>query len=238
MEEELEILLKLQELDIEISGLRSEHDAIPVRIGELEQNYEQLKQELEKQESAHKAAKLTSRDAESKIALLDSSATKFKQHLTTVKTNREYSALLTEIEAVKREKDELEDRVLKKMDETEKTAVQIEENRARLAESGKACGKDREELAKRMKELEGEMAVRVQKRSNLTIRISQPLLSLYERIMRSRIRLAVVPLHNGSCGGCYAMIPLQKVADIRKADRIHTCDNCGRILYVLKGEGK
>ena len=75
------------------------------------------------------------------------------------------------------------------------------------------------------------MAIEKQKRENLAIRIDRQTLNLYERIIRSRTDRAVVPLRNGSCSGCYAEIPLQKIADIRKCDRLLTCDICGRILY-------
>ena len=83
----------------------------------------------------------------------------------------------------------------------------------------------------KFKELSDKIAVERQKRENLAVRIDKPTFRLYERIMKSRSNNAVVQLRNGSCGGCFAEVPLQKVADIRKADRLYTCDICGRILY-------
>ena len=154
-----------------------------------------------------------------------------------VKTNREYSALLTEIEGVKREKIELEELIIGKMEEVEKLSGEMKQAREKLKEAEHAFGEDRDRLSGTMKELDEEIAVRRQKRENISVRVKRPILTLYERIMGSRVNHAVVALRHGSCSGCHAIIPLQKVADIRKCKEIHTCENCGRILYYDEENG-
>ena len=149
----------------------------------------------------------------------------------TVKTNREYSALLTEIESVKREKEELDENAIKSMELIESIQAEIQGIKSELEEFQNQSKEKRAELTNKINDLKDRMAVEKQKRDNLAIRIDKSTIKLYERIMRSRKNLAVVTLRNGSCGGCFAEVPLQRVADIRKGDRLLTCDNCGRILY-------
>lgn len=229
--EEMGVLLKLQELDLELNKIQTEHDSIPAYMDEIERDHNQLSAEIEEQESELKILKVAIREAESKIAVLDEMSKKYQQHLLTVKTNREYSALLTEIEAVKREKGELEELIIQKMEKTEALSAEIKEKNGRLEELGKQRQSKKDELEIKQKELSQEMAVRKKQREELSGEVNRPTLRLYERIMNSRINRAVVPIRGGSCGGCFGHVPLQKVADIRKGGQIYTCDSCGRILY-------
>ena len=229
--EVIELLLKVQGIDLMIGKIKAEHDTIPGQLEELNKSGGELKDAIEEQEAELKNIKIAIRDAESKISLLNETVKKYKQQLMIVKTNREYSALLTEIEGVKKEKDELDDSAIKNMERIEVITTEIEESKKKLEDFQTQSKDKREELSGRIKDLSKKMAVQERKRGNLAIRIEKGTLKLYERIMNSRNDRAVVPLRNGSCGGCFAEVPLQKVADIRKGDQLLTCDNCGRILY-------
>jgi uncharacterized protein len=227
----IELLLKIQGIDQVMSELTTEHGAIPAQLEELDQNSRKLKNDVEEKGEELKGIKLSIREAESKTVLLDETEQKYKQQLMTVKTNREYSALLTEIESVKRQKEELDENAIKSMERIEAVQAEIQGVKSELKEFQNQSKDQREELQSRINDLQEKMAVEKQKRENLTIRIDKATIKLYERIMKSRKNLAVVALRNGSCGGCFAEVPLQKVADIRKGDRLLTCDYCGRILY-------
>jgi len=229
--EVMEVLLKLQELDLDLSKIQTEHDSIPAQMDEIEADYNELNAEIEEQESELKLLKVTIREAESKIAVLDETSKKYKQQLLTVKTNREYSALLTEIEAVKREKEELEESIIRNMEKNEALSAGIKEKNSRLEELGNQRLSKKGELDLRLKELGKEVSIRKREREKLTGEVNRPTLKLYERIMNSRVNRAVVPVRSGCCGGCFAHVPLQKVADIRKGGQIYNCDSCGRIMY-------
>ena len=229
--EVMEVLLKLQELDLDLNKIQAEHDSIPAQMGEIEADYNELNADIEEQESELKLLKVTIREAESKIAVLDETSKKYKQQLLTVKTNREYSALLTEIEAVKREKEELEESIIQNMEKNEALSAGIKEKSSRLEELGKQRLSKKGELDLRLKKLGKEVSIRKREREKLTGEVNRPTLKLYERIMNSRVYRAVVPVRSGCCGGCFAHVPLQKVADIRKGGQIYTCDSCGRIVY-------
>lgn len=230
------VLLELQDLDIELEKYRQERTELPAELNELEQQFEQAGTELEAKEAELKALKVEIRDAEGKITQLDESQTRYKQQLLTVKTNREYSALLTEIEGVKKEKEELEELVIQKMDQVEAAEKGIEESKKQKDEIEAQLNGRRKELSGKLKELDGEIGMREQKRDELGAKVPARVLGLYNRIMNSKVSRAVVNLRNGSCGGCFAHIPLQKVADIRIGQQVYTCDHCGRILYYDEGE--
>ncbi|MCE5272924.1 C4-type zinc ribbon domain-containing protein [bacterium] len=231
MEEPLELLLRLQEIDVEINEIQGRRSTIPAQIEALEHEMDSARQELVDKESQLKAARLVIRETEGRVAQLDEGSNRYKQQLLAVKSNREYSALLTEIEAIKREKAELEERIISRMEQIEQLNQSLDQSRASLADQESGRREQYDSLKGQIQDLDEQIAIRRQKREGLSVRVKPRLLVLYERIMGSRVNQAVVALRNGSCGGCHAMIPLQQVNDIRKGRDIHTCENCGRILY-------
>lgn len=231
MEESLELLLKLQEIDVEINEIKGRRSEMPARIEAVEREMEKARTELADKESQLKNTRLTIRETESRVTQLEDNSNRYKQQLLNVKTNREYSALLTEIEAIKREKTELEEKILARMEQIEQLGQGLEQARSELTGEEAGRREEHERLSAEIRELDGQIAIRLQKRQAVAVRVKPRVLGLYERIMSSRINQAVVALRNGSCGGCHAVIPLQQVADIRKDKEIHTCENCGRIMY-------
>jgi uncharacterized protein len=235
---DMKVLLEMQDLDIELERYRVERKELPAELEELEGEFDAAGGELEAREAEIKALKVEIRDAEGKVAQLDESQEKYKQQLLTVKTNREYSALLTEIESVKREKDELEELEIQKMGGVESAETAVQECRDKAAGIEEKLNERRGELKGKIKELDGQIGKREKKHSKLAENVPVGVLRLYTRIMSSKFSRAVVNVRNGSCGGCFAHIPLQKVADIRigSSAPVYTCDHCGRILYYDDGE--
>jgi predicted nucleic acid-binding Zn-ribbon protein len=231
------VLLELQELDLELDKYRQERKTLPAELEELEAEFNQAGSELDAREAELKQLKVGIREAEGKTAQLDEAQNKYKQHLLAVKTNREYSALLTEIEAVKKEKEELEDGIIQKMSQVEAAEAAIAAGKEKSGEIKGRLSARRRELDGKLKALDGEIGVRQQKREALIVRVPANIIKLYDRIMHSRMSRAIVAVRHGSCSGCFAHIPLQKVADIRKNTGIMTCDHCGRMLYYDESEG-
>ena len=234
--EVLDVLLKLQEVDLELGRIKAEQDAIPAKLEELDIKTNEYREEVARLEEELKVQKLNIREAESKTQDLDEKEKKYKGQLNTVKTNREYSALLTEIEAVKREKQEIDDEVLKSMEKSESIEAKIDESKKTLDAYLEETKDSRDELTAKKKEFDEEIAVEQQKRDNLVVRIDKTILSFYEKIASSRPGTAVVPVAFESCRGCHGMIPLQMINEVRKGDQIITCPNCGRILFYEEEE--
>jgi len=54
-----------------------------------------------------------------------------------------------------------------------------------------------------------------------------------DRIVGTRQR-AIVPLINGTCYGCFTMVPTANLSSFSNRNQLHTCENCGRFLYSVK----
>ena len=54
--------------------------------------------------------------------------------------------------------------------------------------------------------------------------------NLYKRIFNSKGKKAVVSGQDGFCGGCFTVLPSQKLSELRRMDSLVQCDACNRIL--------
>ena len=85
-----------------------------------------------------------------------------------------------------------------------------------------------ENLKKEIQELRG-------KRRGPLRKVEIELGKLYERIVEAKEnRLAIVPVVNSCCQGCFMSITPQQLNLLMGQQEIVTCGHCGRILYLRR----
>jgi predicted nucleic acid-binding Zn-ribbon protein len=92
-----------------------------------------------------------------------------------------------------------------------------------------------EELAaiqSRRERLEAERAEVAAARVQLATDVPEAILPLYERLMKTKAGLAIVPLHDGKCGGCHMKLIASTVVAVQNGMDMTRCEDCGRILYA------
>ena len=98
----------------------------------------------------------------------------------------------------------------------------------------------RDQLEQREEELElvrAEVVSLRKEREEVFASLPKPISAQYSRIgARIRDGVAVAEARNRSCSACFMSLRPQMMAEIRRGDEIITCDNCGRILYVVPAE--
>ena len=90
---------------------------------------------------------------------------------------------------------------------------------------GTPASSEIEEIEVKIKELED-------KRKQLTSQINENLLSTYEKLLKTRNGLAIVPVENENCGACHIKVTAQKINEIKMYKELIFCENCVRILYL------
>src|SRR5687767_6069894 len=103
MNPELERLVELQRAETELRRVQSELGRIPQLKSELDQRLAQERGRLDAAREALAGSQKARRQHESGLQDLEGKRSKYKGQLMDVKTNKEYTAMLHEIEAVERE---------------------------------------------------------------------------------------------------------------------------------------
>lgn len=236
MREDVQTLLRVQELDLELVRLEEQRGAIPQRRSLLTQEETLLQAEAQAARDRLKTLLLEGREREIEMRAQEDRATRYQGQLADVSTNKEYVTLLTEIKGVKEKVSAAEDRALAILEETDQLRARAEALDLEVQRSREASKGERAELDAQEAHLREEIAVRMDRRSILAGRIGKPLLRKYEILRRGRMP-ALVPLRGRACGNCFGTMPLQAASEIRRQEQPYTCEHCGVILYVPEGEG-
>jgi len=69
-----------------------------------------------------------------------------------------------------------------------------------------------------------------QERQIIVQKLSAQVVKSYEMVRKARDGSGIARVADASCGGCYSYIPPQKIVEIKKMQKLYTCEFCGRIL--------
>ena len=238
MREDVQTLLRVQEIDGELMDLQGRHDEIPRRRTILLEEETLLQAEAQAVRERLKALLLEGRERESEMRSAEDRAARYQGQLAGVSTNKEYASLLAEIKGVKEKGSAAEDRALAILEETAQLRARQEELEQEIARSRAASAKQRAELDAQEADLASDIAARGQRRSDLAGRVGSVILRKYESIVRRGRLPALVALRGRACGNCFGTLPLQAASEIhRRDDEPYTCEHCGVILYVPDDTG-
>ena len=76
----------------------------------------------------------------------------------------------------------------------------------------------------------------VAKKNELAKDLDPNLVFKFERIIRNKGGVGIVPVHSIVCEGCHMTLPAQFVNDVRREDEIKFCPYCSRVLYYEERE--
>jgi predicted nucleic acid-binding Zn-ribbon protein len=161
---------------------------------------------------------------------------KYERQMDLIKTQREYEALDKEIkDATEREQDfrrelQNEEKFLEEMeDNLEKEEVMINKQEEEVKSEQSRIKHELKDKQKVLQKLERD-------EKKVTPGLDEELLFKFERIIRSKAGLGIVPLIEGVCTGCFVILPPQFVNDVRASNNIMFCPDCSRILFFQEKE--
>ncbi len=228
--EELMLLVDLQDIDDQLSELALDRGDLPIEVERLKGDIDKLNKSLddlrtELEEVRHEVAHLRGviEEARSKLE-------KYKQQLYAVKTTREYDAITTETDAVKKIISEGEERILELLIRENAVTSEIGAKETEFTDINEIFEAKNAELKAKLGETEQEELELRHARETTVMRIKKPIYAHYERIRLAKDGRGVARVMGGACGGCYAMVPPQRQVEIRNASDIVLCETCGRIL--------
>ncbi len=235
MQESLRALLELQKTDQDLHELEQFKVDIPNQLKSMESAQSEAEARLSDQETKVSDIDKDRRQHERDLQAAQEQVKKYQGQLYSVKTNKEYDALQAEIQAQKNRISELEDAILQMISEAETEQETLETIRGETESLIERFSEERTALESRLSAVDEDVAVKMDERKRMAMRVENPVLKVYDRIRRNLRGMTVVPLKKGACSGCFHIIPLQVIMQIRQGQRLVSCESCGRILIVEEG---
>ncbi len=231
MNEQLRLLIELQQIDTKILTAKRMIDKIPQKIIEVEipfkealNSFNLFKQRLENLDKKK-------REKERQLDDIGEKIKKLKLRTSEIKTNKEYQALLNEIESFEKEQRVIEDQILTIMEEIESVSKQVNHEEIKLNTDKKKLDELKQNLQEEKLSFEKDLENMKEIRSKFAGLIEVDLYKLYINLIEKYNGLAVVEAKDEICFGCDMNIPPQLFVELKKNNDIITCPQCGRILF-------
>ena len=229
-------LIELQKIDSQLAEIEELLGDLPVKVTDLKNKEDSLTADFERGKARLKEIALEQHKTEMNLAEFKEKIDKLKDQLFLVTNNKQYDALMSEIDHLKADMDRSETTELELLEEEDQLAEQVKSQEQSLESLSK-------ELSSKQVNLEQALAASSSEKKDLESRreetakdLSASVLARYNRILSARNGLAVVSLEGRSCGGCGAALPPQLVAEVKTLVTIQNCSICTRFLFWEKPE--
>lgn len=232
MDGRIEVLRRLQSIDTKLRRLEGDklyrgYD-IQKKLTLIQQKKTELLKLNEETKNYQKDVGIKELDLKS----METEIAKLRLQMNQIKTNKEYSAIKAEIGGKEANKSVLEDEILGMMTKYEEMNQRfrsfektIEHENAQLKELQKHVESDLTTIDAGIQELR-------KMRNKYETLLDSDALQHYNRLVSHKDAVAVVPVINKVCQGCFMSVTAQTLNQLLSGKDITFCNSCGRILYL------
>ncbi|HVP13729.1 MAG TPA: C4-type zinc ribbon domain-containing protein [Phycisphaerae bacterium] len=234
----LDALCRLQEVELQIAEIQRKIDRKQGVVKKQEQRIADHETKIRAWQAAIRTDQMEADRLDLEVKTNESQIAKLRQALNSAKTNKEYSAILTQLNTTKADNSKVEEKVLAFF-------RQIESKRKELgnleAERDKEISRCQEAKAA-LKEVEEKSREKLNQlardREAAASAVPGKALDTFNRVARKldgEAMAQVIRTHpkreEYACEGCNMSITIEQVNNILSRDDAVLCNSCGRILY-------
>jgi len=224
-------LVDLQECDSQLVKLSTKKVDLPGKIQALEDAFEVFKESVAQNKKKYDELKKSHADCEVQIKKNNETVGKTKERLLEVKNNKEYQAMLKEIETAEKTRGEIETQIITLIDEMDKLSVLVKKDEETLKQATQKHEEEKKIIENDLNTVDADTASWNQKREDLQKSIPADLLSRYEKIRKRNNGVGVISVWKSVCNGCHMNIPPQMYNELQRSTELLSCPNCNRIMY-------
>jgi len=235
-----EQLVELSGIDKQISGLRTRLDGATARLSAQQTKLDRISQQKAELEDQHKRIKSATHNLETEVAGLDEKIETHRAQMNSVTSNKEYSALLVEINTLKDKKNTLEDNVLQHMQATDQLDAKLADINTRFDDQQKLVDLAKQEVEESKAAVQDRLDSLNEERKQAAADIPADALKTYNRALEVHDgdAMAMVTCQDKrrnefTCESCFMTLPVECVNTLMtRQDELVNCPSCSCILYV------
>lgn len=234
--DEIQALLKLQELDLKLIEYELHQESLPQAIEKIEAPVREASDTKVKMEAEAELAKNQYRHFEQELALNNEKFKKLQTQQMAIRNQVEFEAFNHEMEALKERADSLEDSGIRWIERAEAAKEALPALVSALEEAEKVAAEERSRLDAKTEELRRIHDEAAELRAPLLERIPGTVLAYYKRLRRQGRAPFVAVVRRGACAGCGFTHPPQRLQEIKQSKKMIACEQCGRIQVWVADE--
>lgn len=233
---ELDQLLQLQVIDYDLGELERSKEYLPDMMENLNREINEAKIKYQETKKSIDDAKLRQSQLELEVKSKNQDLEKYQQQMMSIKTNKEYDALVAQIDKIKGDIDVAETEIINIIDQLKLLENHIGDYKKQLDEVETNNTKQLGILQEKIDTIGDKIAAKDKERQSVLGSVPRSILSVYERVRRGKGGDVVIAVKKRACGACYKSLTPKKAQEIKGGGKIFTCDYCGRILFWDENE--
>ena len=155
----------------------------------------------------------------------------YEKQMEVISTQREYEALEKEIADASLKEQSFRKSLLAKEKYLGELQEQLEEHEQLMEIQEEEVQNEMKKKDELLAVKEAQIAELSAQESTLTPGIDESILFKFERIIKNKAGVGIVPIHGIVCQGCHMTLPVQFVNDVRKNEEFKFCPYCSRVLF-------
>ncbi len=237
MKEQLDLLWELQKIDLELKNIKDSQEGYPKEIKRLDEKERIEKEKIQKDKEKIELLEKERRRKEGQLSLEQEKIKKTEGRMFEVKTNKEYQALLNEIETLKGANSREEEEILELLDEMDELKMSLSKREKEIGTTLVKIGEEKKVLQEKIARDQEVLKRQMERREAVTKQLPPTLYKLYNTLKEKRKGVGVVSVKQETCQGCFVNVPPQMFIEVQKNNTLIRCPNCNRILY-WEGNGE
>jgi predicted nucleic acid-binding Zn-ribbon protein len=232
MIESIEVLKRLQSLKSKINELKESQE---LRKQDVQKKKTQIEDKRTLAEEKHEEKLSRQKEIDRKELDLktdEGEITKYNVQLNSIKTNKEYTALCTEIGSKKADMSILEDEILCTMSKLESVNEEYNKLHEDLRREEESLKDLIASVDVNIKETDIEIEKVQNDQKKYIDALDENSLKHYNRLSSIKGGKAVVAVIDNMCGGCSMKITAQTLNSLMGGNELVFCQSCSRILYL------
>lgn len=226
----LKAFLELKKVDEELADIAEAKGDLPDTINSLEQKLKTYTDELKIVGDSAALFQKEIQKIKSENDAFEVKINKYDEQKYNVKSNKEYDEIVKSIESMFDEVSKNEKIIKDTSAKSDELIARYAELEAKAAELSGDLDEKKQMLSELDEEFKLEETALNEKRKELSAVLDEYNLNLYNRVNSKHKGEATAIVRKGNCSGCFNSIPPQRVIEIKTAEKIYTCQSCGRIL--------
>lgn len=233
---DLRRLHQLHLIDVAIAEIKNRAAALdPGR--KIQASLQQVQTQLDESSARLRALQGEQSDLELKQKGIDAKLQKTDKEIYggSVVNAREVENLEKEIANLKRQRGEIDERLLELWEAIPPTQKEVGDLEAQRAKLKQDLSVHQKTVMQEKEQLEAAFRQRQQERPAALAQVPKPLLVRYDAIRQKAAGIGMADVvRNGFCGSCGTHLP-EKLIESAREGRVVTCESCHRILYLSEG---
>ncbi len=239
----LNALVKLQSVENSLRAAKAKLTRCRRNVIIKENELRTFQNSLQAKQDEIQLTKIQADRLELELKSMDQTLAKYRAALNTAKSNKEYAAILTELNTNKADSSKVESQALELMKNIDADQVQCDQIKQQIELAKNELNEIRKQTEELAKKFEAEIADIERQWQQAARDVSAEALEIFRRVAETYDgeAIAEIEVHDHrsgiyTCGGCFMTLTTETANTLMSRDEIIRCPNCARILYFKDTE--